>query len=81
MELLRQIAVEAGVEIRSENNIAVFECASYMAIHSGDSRGNFCLKAPKGRKIRQLWPTEEKFATTEHRWKNTSPITKIFKIE
>ena len=81
VELLRHIAVEAGVEIRSKNNIAVFECASYMAIHSSDSRGDFCLKAPKGRKIRQLWPTEEKNATTEHRWKNTSPITKIFKIE
>ncbi|MBQ6471754.1 MAG: hypothetical protein IJJ33_07215 [Victivallales bacterium] len=80
-EYLRMLAIEAGVEIRSTDNIAVYECASFMAIHSMSIQGECCVSAPRGRTIRQLWPKEEMHGVMEYRWKNTEPVSKIFKID
>ena len=81
VELLRMLALEAGVEIRSENNIAVYECASYLAIHSSTDRKMCKVTAPQGRKLRMIWPQQADEAVKEYSWMNTEPVSKIFIIE
>lgn len=80
-ELLRMLALEAGVEIRSEDNIAVYECASYLAIHSSTDRKMCKVTAPRGRKLRMIWPHQDNKAEKEYSWQNTEPVSKIFIIE
>lgn len=81
VELLRMLAKEAGVEIRSENNIAVYECASYLGVHSSADRKICKVTAPKNRKLRMIWPQYEDKAVKEYSWLNTEPVSKIFVIE
>ena len=81
VEVLRMLAQEAGVEIRSEDNIAVYECASYLAIHSTAERKMCKVTAPGNRKLRMIWPQRSDKAVKEYSWLNTEPVSKIFVIE
>ncbi len=81
-ELLRQMAENAGVDILSRDNIAVYGCASYVAIHSSKVQGPMNLKAPKGRQLRQLWPLDRSADwITEYSWENERPATRIFEVK
>ena len=80
-EILRMLAREAGVEIRSADNMAVYECASYLAVHSDARQVPCTLTAPEGSRIRMIWPQESAEAVERYSWRNTEPVTKLFVVE
>ena len=81
-EILRHIAVSAGVDIQSRNNIAVYSCASYTAFHSSKVKGLFSFAAPKGKLMRQLWPVDEQAEWLESvQWQNQAPASRIYELK
>ncbi|MCQ2404086.1 MAG: alpha-L-rhamnosidase N-terminal domain-containing protein [Lentisphaeria bacterium] len=80
VEILREIAREAGVHLYSEDDIAVYACQDFAAFHSARKIQQCTFRAPEGKLLKQLWPVEESQAVKEVRWKNTAPITRIYRL-
>ncbi len=80
-ELLRRMAEEAGVEILSRDNIAVYGCKSYIGIHSSKVVAPMTLNAPKGKSLRQLYPAKDGADwITSFEWQNAKPETWFFEV-
>lgn len=81
-ELLRKMAIESGVEILSNDNIAVYLSKSLAAFHSSKEKGRFVFNAPAGKKMKQLYPVMKNAPwITRFQWDNTQPETRIFMLD
>lgn len=81
VEVLREIASEAGVFLYSEDNLAVVACHDFAAFHSLHADKQCAFRAPEGKLLRQIWPaTTSTEAMPEVRWHNTAPETRIFEL-
>ena len=81
VEMLREIASEAGVFLYSEDNLAVVACHDFAAFHSLHADKQCAFRAPEGKLLRQIWPaTTSTEAMPEVRWHNTAPETRIFEL-
>ncbi len=81
VQILREMAVQAGVPLYSTDNIAVYACRQYLGFHSSKETRQCVFRAPAGKKMRQIWPLWQNApAIREYRWNNTQPITRMFEI-
>ncbi len=81
VEVLREIAREAGVFLYSEDNLAVVACHDFAAFHSPNAEKECTFQAPPGKALRQIWPTASgAMPVPEVRWHNTAPETRIFEL-
>lgn len=83
VEMLREIAREAGVFLYSEDDLAVYACQSFAAFHSERKEKPCTFKAPEGTLLKQVWPVDEKETLLPQdtvQWQNHSPETRIYKL-
>ena len=81
VELLREIAREAGVFLYSEDNLAVVSCQDFAAFHSPSIKQTCVFRAPPGKRLLQIWPATEAVTPVEEiHWQNTAPETRIYQV-
>ncbi len=81
VELLREIARDAGVFLYSEDNLAVVACHDFAAFHTPRTVQQCRFRAPDGKRLLQIWPdAPDAEAVRELRFKNIAPETRIFRI-
>lgn len=81
VDLLREVAREAGVFLYSEDDLAVVACHDFAAFHTPNLKQPCVFRAPPGKRLRQIWPATEAVTPVEEiRWQNTAPETRIYQV-
>jgi hypothetical protein len=81
-ELLRSIAMKAGVHIYDSHNDAVYACKDYLAVHSSKKAALRKIKLPEVTELIQIYPNyKEMGKVKEFEFESKSPQTRIYKIK